>query len=70
MRDINQEIETLLKRKEEILKALEFQKNNPAGVVVSQLRYNFWKNNNLLKSDLEYYIAPQEIKEYIEDFQG
>lgn len=70
MRDINQEIETLLKRKEEILKALEFQKNNPAGVVVSQLRYNFWKNNNLLKPDIDYYIAPQEIKEYIEDFQG
>lgn len=70
MRDIDQEIEILLKRKEEIFKVSEFQKNNPTGVVVSQLRYDFWKTNNLLKPDTEYYIAPLEIKEYIENFQG
>ena len=70
MLDIDQEIETLLKRKEEILKALEFQKQNPEGIVVSQLRYDFWKNNNLLKSSVNYYIASADIKNYIENFQG
>ena len=70
MQDIDQEIEVLLKRKEEIIKALEFQKQNPDGIVVSQLRYDFWKSKNLLKSDIEYYIAPLGIKDYIEDFQG
>lgn len=70
MQNIDQEIEVLLKRKEEILKALEFQKQKPDGMVVSQLRYDFWKNNNLIKPDTEYYIAPLEIKNYIENFQG
>lgn len=70
MQDIDQEIETLLKRKEKILKALEFQKQNPEGLVVSQLRYDFWKSKNLLKSNISYYIAPLDIKNYIDNFQG
>ena len=70
MKDIDKEIESLLALKQEIIKAKEFKANYPTAVVVSQARYNFWAENNLLKQNINYYVAPIEIKPYIEDFQG
>lgn len=70
MKDIDNEIETLLTLKQEIIKANKFKAEHPDAIIVSQLRYDFWKNNNLLKPDVDYFIAPVEIKHYIENFQG
>ena len=70
MKDIDKEIEELLALKQEVIKAKEFKTSYPDAIIVSQARYNFWAENNLLKQNVNYYIAPVEIKSYIEDFQG
>ena len=70
MKNIDEEINHLLYIKEEIIKAKDFIALNPEACIVSPLRYKFWQDNNLLKPDIKYYIAPLEIKDYIENFQG
>lgn len=70
MKDIDKDIEHLLYIKEELQKVKDFLSKNPKAIIVSQLRYNFWQDNNLIKPDLRYYIAPMEIKPYLENFQG
>ena len=70
MRDIDKEIEQLLALKKEIINVKDFQAHCRNVVIVSQAKYNFWAEKNLLKSDKFYCIAPIEIKPYIEDFQG
>jgi hypothetical protein len=68
--NIDKEIEKLLKIKETLheialLKAVYLNLQ-----VVSEERYTFLASKKLLKPDVYYYIAPLEIKSYIEDFQG
>lgn len=70
MKNIDKEINHLLYIKEELLKAQDFISKNPEACVCSIQRYKFWQDNNLLKPSTKYYIAPLEIKDYIENFQG
>lgn len=70
MKNIQEEINHLLYLKEEIIKAQDFKLKNPEACICSSLRYKFWQDNNLLKPEIKYYIAPLEIKDYIENFQG
>ena len=70
MKDIDKDIEHLLHIKEELQKVKDFLSKNPNVIIVSQLRYKFWQDNGLLKSDIQYYIAPLELRPYIENFQG
>ena len=70
LKDIDKEIEELLALKQEVIKAKDFKTSYPDAVIVSQARYNFWAKNNLIKQNVNYYIAPLGIKPYIEDFQG
>ena len=70
IKNIDEEINHLLYIKEEIIKAQDFMSLNPEACIVSPLRYKFWQDNNLLNPNIKYYIAPLEIKPYIENFQG
>ena len=70
LRDINQEIEKLLEIKKEVEKIVELRKSNSNIIILSQARYDFFKSQDLLIQDKYYYIAPIEVRPYIEDFQG
>ena len=70
MKDIDQEIESLLALKQEIINIKRFKAECPDAVIVSQARYNFWAEHGLLKQNIIYYIASTDLKPYIEDFQG
>ena len=70
MKDIDQEIEKLLQLKAELDKINELKKSVPNLQVVSQLMYDHLSSKNLIKSDVEYYIASIEIKDYLEGFRG
>lgn len=70
IKNIDEEINRLLYIKEEIKKAKDFLSINPEACIVSPLRYKFWQDNNLLNPDIKYYIAPLDIKPYIENYQG
>ena len=69
-KDINQEIEHLLKIKEEVDKVNNFKKSVDKYEIVSQLMYDFFASKNLLKSDVFYYIVNNEVGQYIEGFRG
>ena len=68
--NIDTEIEKLLAIKEMVddIKILNIITKNLQ--VVSPTRYDFLEANNLLKADTYYYIAPLEVKPYIEDYYG
>lgn len=70
MKDINQEIQNLLYIKSIVDQIAEKRNLNPNIIVVSQLRYDYWAERNLLKPNTDYFIAPIEVKPYISDFQG
>ena len=70
LKDINQEIEHLLKLKKEIDEITELKKSVKNLQIVSKARYDCLANKNLIKSDALYYIASLEVRDYIEDFQG
>jgi len=69
-RDINKEIERLYMLKAEIDEINLLKEANPNMQVVSQLMYNFLKENGLLKSGVYYRITSLELKPYIDDFRG
>ena len=69
-RDINKEIERLYMLKAEINEINLLKEANPNMQVVSQLMYNFLKENELLKSGVYYRITSLELKPYIDDFRG
>lgn len=70
IKDIDQEIEKLLKIKEEINKINDLKNSVDKLEVMSQARYDFLASKNLLKSDVFYYVADMEVKPYIEGFSG
>ena len=70
IKNIDTEIEKLLQIKEEINHIIELKKTVPNLMVLSQARYNFFKENNLLQSEVFYYIASLDVRPYIEGFQG
>lgn len=70
IKDIDQEIEKLIKIKEEINKINDLKNSVDKLEVMSQARYDFLTSKNLLKSDVFYYIADMEVKPYIEGFSG
>lgn len=69
LRDINQEIEKLLEIKKEVDKINELRKINKNLMVVSQARYNYISSANPVDQDI-YYIAPLEVRPYVEGYQG
>ena len=70
IKNIDKEINHLLYIKEEINKVNNFISLYPEACIVSPLRYKFWQDTNLLNPNIKYYIAPIEIKPYIENYQG
>jgi hypothetical protein len=70
IKNIDEDINHLLYIKEEINKVNDFISLYPEACIVSPLRYKFWQDNNLLNPNIKYYIAPLEIKPYIENYQG
>ncbi len=70
IKNIDQEIESLLKIKKEVDYILELKRSVPNILVVSQARYDFFASKNLLRPEIFYYIASTEVRPYIEDFQG
>ena len=70
IKNIDEEIEKLLKIKEVVDEIATIRVFNKNLQVVSQLRYDFLASKNLLKSDEYYYIADISVRPYVEDFQG
>lgn len=70
IKDIDQEIEKLLKIKEEINNINNLKNSVDKLEVMSQARYDFLASKNLLRPDVFYYIADMEVKPYIEGFSG
>ena len=70
VKDIDKEIEKLLEIKEIVdeLAILRIITKNLQ--VLSQARYDFLASKNLLKPEVYYYVAPLEVRPYIEDYQG
>lgn len=68
--DINKEIERLYMLKAEIDEINLLKEADPNMQVVSQLMYNFLKENELLKLGVYYRITSLELKPYIDDFRG
>ena len=70
LKNINQEIDHLIKLKKEIDEIAILKKTIKNLQVVSKARYDCLANKKLLKPDVLYYIASLEAKDYIEDFEG
>ena len=69
-KNITEEIEKLLKIKEEVDKINEAIRSTEKYEIVSQRMYDFLTSKNLLKSDTLYYITSIEVGQYIEGFRG
>lgn len=69
-KDIEQELNELLKIKEEVDKIRGFKEAIEKCEIVSQLMYDFLNSKNLIKPDVVYYIATNEVGQYIEGFRG
>lgn len=69
IKDIDQEIEKLLEIKKEVDKINELRKINKNLIIVSQARYDFINSINPVDLDM-YYIAPLEVRPYVEGYQG
>ena len=70
IKDINKEIDKLLEIKEMVDDIAVLRVITKNLQVVSPARYDFLVSKNLKKNDTYYYIAPLEVKPYIEDYQG
>ena len=70
MKDINQELEKLLRIKTELDKIMELKKTVPTLLVVSQLMYDHLSSKNLLNPNTLYYVTSVEVGQYIEGFRG
>ena len=70
VKNIDQEIERLLKIKKEVDNINELKKSVNNIVVLSQARYDFFASKNLIKPDIFYFIVSVEAGRYIEGFQG
>lgn len=69
-KNIDQEIEKLLKIKAEVDKIKEIKKIVSNCEIVSQLMHDFLATNNLLNPNVFYYITTNEIGQYVEGFRG
>ena len=69
-KNINEEIEKLLKIKEEVDKINDFIKHTDKYEIVSQSMYDFLNSKNLIKPNVFYYITSIEVGSYIEGFRG
>lgn len=70
IKNINEEIEKLLKIKETVDEITRLKTTNENLQIVSQLRYDFLVSQNLIKPTDSYFIADLSVKPYIKDFQG
>jgi hypothetical protein len=70
IKNIDEEIEKLLKIKEIVDEVATLRASNNKLQVVSQFRYDYLASNNLIKPTDCYYIADLSVKPYIEGFQG
>ena len=70
IKNIDQEIEKLVKIKKEVDSVNELKKSKNNIFILSQARYDFFASKNLLKPDILYYIVDVETGRYIEGFQG
>ena len=70
MENLTELIEKLLEIKEIVdeIKILKVIIENVQ--VLSQARYDFLASKNAIKPDVYYYIAPLEVRPYVEDYQG
>ena len=69
-KDIDAEIERLLKIKEEVDKIKELRKTVDKLEVFSQLMYDYFSDKNLLQPDTTYYIVSHEVGKYVQGFRG
>jgi hypothetical protein len=68
--NIDTEIEKLLKIKEIVDDIAILRVITKNLQVVSEARYDFLLSKKLLKPDTYYYIAPIEVRPYVENYYG
>lgn len=69
-KDIDQDIDRLMKIKEEVDQAKLLKMLTPDLEIVSEAMYDYLTSKNLIQSNKYYFIVSHEAGEYIEGFRG
>lgn len=69
-KDIDQDIDRLMKIKEEVDQAKLLKILTPDLEIISQAMYDYLVSKNLKQPDTYYFIVSHEAGEYIEGFRG